>query len=1051
MQKNLEKLSSGLRINRAGDDAAGLSVSEKMRANITEADRCMNNVQEGLDLTRTADGALAEINDMLCRAKELCVEAANGTYGETERALVSQEMNELFDEIDRITEGSFHNTIQLFRGGRKGTGAETPEEPPADVKPPETEKPSGSSKPSGDGSWGQIEFIKDEPFDPAAPPAQAASVTFELAAGIDVNDVKTLAGKSIQIGTNVYYFTEDAYRTYTPYTNIEDNIINIISLEADDTFDSVMQKVVDRCGDVASYTLNRTDRTLTLTAVIDDLVDTVKADGKDNDYFVRAGDGEKKNGLVVRTPTYGTAADGKLLGQVDSGGADNNKPQRTTKSDMKFDLDLKGSLTGEDVEKLERNTIYMTLGDTQIALDLKGLFQENMTEEEVGNLLAQKFAEAVGSNDATKNDYKCEAKYNPATGKVDIGIESPTGKPVSSSFQEYSPPAETITEDNWTAKALDITVTETQYGVEQGYTVDLNPKYGNVREPFAFFVGAGSSKKYFLFHDSSTHPYIKPGFQDSQTTPYISPGDIIDVAGKTDDEIKELVAQKIVEYGKTLSYVKDATIHADKSVTFSVIVGGYEHPTAGGAEFKVTSSKPGSTSPSGTGNVFGGGIAYSKQRVSVSFSLGKDVKALAGKGFFVDGNAQFWMSSNGDKGRIEFVNGAGTGLHEKYRDVDISKCATFEDVRKMVEDTLNAGLGTDDEPYEVEMKQDGAGDSIMTISVAASSGLVMSVTDGEQGLIEGGTAKFSGGTQVGYSQKALDFSSITDDNLDSLAGSGFRIHCATCEGEYINVYFCQTENDPLPPEFGVESPKVHNVLVELSKITDAGNLVTEIVNQITPKLNHYTEVLVGKPPTTLIARDKRKGDYVVDGKLYRGRISTGVKGAEPEAPGPDAPPEEKPPAEPVPPEPPAPEPPKPPVEEESGRDIKIYVGSYAEDPFIHIHLPYIDLEWLGLAPPRVVDLNEQDPLALMEKVDGANVTISDVRGTIGAEYNRLEHAWQNLSQTKIQLTDAESRIRDADVAQLLMEDAKLQILGQSQQSMMAQANSMAQQALQLIV
>lgn len=98
--------------------------------------------------------------------------------------------------------------------------------------------------------------------------------------------------------------------------------------------------------------------------------------------------------------------------------------------------------------------------------------------------------------------------------------------------------------------------------------------------------------------------------------------------------------------------------------------------------------------------------------------------------------------------------------------------------------------------------------------------------------------------------------------------------------------------DPLPPEFGIESAKVHNVLVELSKITDGDKIVEEIVNQIAPELNHYTEVLVGDDPAVLIARDKRRGDYIVDGVLYRGRISTGVKAPDPEEPdpGPEKPP-----------------------------------------------------------------------------------------------------------------------------------------------------------------
>lgn len=102
MAENLEKLASGYRINHAADDAAGLSVSESMRMQITELERCQQNVEEGLNLASTAEGAMQEINYMLCRAHELCVQSANGTYNSQDLDAISSEMNAIFDEIDRI-------------------------------------------------------------------------------------------------------------------------------------------------------------------------------------------------------------------------------------------------------------------------------------------------------------------------------------------------------------------------------------------------------------------------------------------------------------------------------------------------------------------------------------------------------------------------------------------------------------------------------------------------------------------------------------------------------------------------------------------------------------------------------------------------------------------------------------------------------------------------------------------------------------------------------------------------------------------------------------
>ena len=117
-----------------------------------------------------------------------------------------------------------------------------------------------------------------------------------------------------------------------------------------------------------------------------------------------------------------------------------------------------------------------------------------------------------------------------------------------------------------------------------------------------------------------------------------------------------------------------------------------------------------------------------------------------------------------------------------------------------------------------------------------------------------------------------------------------------------------------------------------------------------------------------------------------------------------------------------------------------------------IHLPYLDLKTLRLRPPETVDLNDMDQSASdwLTRVDRANIAISQAQGVIGADHNRLEHAVKELSNAHINLTDAESRIRDTDVAQEMMEHVKLQILTQAQQGMLAQANSQPQQILQLI-
>ena len=122
VSKNLEKLSSGYRINRAGDDAAGLAISEKMRAQITGLETAQKNANDGISLVQTAEGALTEVHSMLNRMIELADQSANGTYdNETDRANLQKEVQSLKDEIDRISEGTNFNGINLLDGSL-GTG-----------------------------------------------------------------------------------------------------------------------------------------------------------------------------------------------------------------------------------------------------------------------------------------------------------------------------------------------------------------------------------------------------------------------------------------------------------------------------------------------------------------------------------------------------------------------------------------------------------------------------------------------------------------------------------------------------------------------------------------------------------------------------------------------------------------------------------------------------------------------------------------------------------------------------------------------------------------
>jgi flagellin len=118
--KSMEKLSSGLRINRAGDDAAGLAISEKMRGQIRGLDMAAKNAQDGISLIQTAEGALNETHAILQRMRELAVQSANDTNNDVDRKELQKEFNQLIDEIDRISNNTEFNTKTLLDGSFTG-------------------------------------------------------------------------------------------------------------------------------------------------------------------------------------------------------------------------------------------------------------------------------------------------------------------------------------------------------------------------------------------------------------------------------------------------------------------------------------------------------------------------------------------------------------------------------------------------------------------------------------------------------------------------------------------------------------------------------------------------------------------------------------------------------------------------------------------------------------------------------------------------------------------------------------------------------------------
>jgi len=213
--KSTEKLSSGYKINRAADDAAGLAISEKMRKQIRGLSQASANAQDGISAVQTAEGALTEVHDMLQRMNELAVKAANGTNSESDRKAIQDEVDQLTTEIDRVSTTTKFNETYLL----KGTNA-------------------------ADGKTGKLTYtaanagVSNAPFDAEtgiAKVAVGASASATASTTAAASDSTTYTKQSVSFGGNTYVLVSDIKATDSNNTALSvDKVIDKIE-EADNT------------------------------------------------------------------------------------------------------------------------------------------------------------------------------------------------------------------------------------------------------------------------------------------------------------------------------------------------------------------------------------------------------------------------------------------------------------------------------------------------------------------------------------------------------------------------------------------------------------------------------------------------------------------------------------------------------------------------------------------------------------------------------------------------------------------------------------------------
>ncbi len=200
-QKSTEKLSSGYRINRAADDAAGLSISEKMRKQIRGLDQASTNASDGISSVQTAEGALTEVHSMLQRMNELAVQAANGTNSESDRSSIQDEIEQLTTEIDRVAETTKFNETYLLKGSN-GDKTYHVHAHDAGLDGTLTENTTTATFQMKNLNVGDSYTIGGTTYTIGAETVDIALDTLKITSGIAAGEVITIDGKSYTIATS---------------------------------------------------------------------------------------------------------------------------------------------------------------------------------------------------------------------------------------------------------------------------------------------------------------------------------------------------------------------------------------------------------------------------------------------------------------------------------------------------------------------------------------------------------------------------------------------------------------------------------------------------------------------------------------------------------------------------------------------------------------------------------------------------------------------------------------------------------------------------------
>lgn len=961
-QSVLEKLSSGLALNRAADGAAELAVSEKMRAKITQMKKVDHNITEGVALAQTADGAFMSMEKLLLRGEELLLQAANGTYDQQDREAIAGEINQICEQLDTIIKGSSFGDIPLFQG--------------------RVENLYHSFVESIDTSneWGVLDLVNAKQFEPA-PEAKPAELELPIKNVANTND---LIGKAF---------------SYTSSYGSTMKFCFVKSGERAPSSDIIAVEIAN--GDSLSTVVSRLNSKISILANMNPKVTASIKSDVPNPVLKFTYDLISLDNMLNKPPYNknfpngdGVTGNKASISELEMTGAKEINGGPLTSGDSKIGTyTITRNLNGIDYSKLENNTL--NVGGIRIPFAGKGVTSPATLE----NYLE---GSSPFPSSAVKPNVSFTVDTN--TGKIDLTYVSNNNLLNSNITVKEEYPQGMVPGPS--TSGVSVTVTPTVPGTSEQFA-EFEVSVGTIGHHTSLSLGGRN----FYFFDSAIEG------APSSTSPYAYHK--IDINGKSQEQILETLA----------SYVPDMQSHSVSGGTIT-----FKHRYVG------TQSLSGNSVSMTTEYLVAGGspqiyppsdyLNLKPAELPIDFSAhtdatGKitDLSKLSGMGF------RYGLKEDRiNKYRLYCPPEAA---EDGFTNIDISGCVTATDVGNRIKGAMSGYMDT----VETDVANPGK-ITLKTKKVTTDSYYKRVFDDGVPGLdslfdLNGKTKEnLKGGQNISSAYSIIDFSSITPDNIvDKLMDTGFRVTCASCTNEYINVIFRMGTEPPFPENSVVDGVDIKNFVVDISNVTDSQSLVNTIVTEANLRLDHFTGFEVDpENPSALRAYDKRWGEIPDPSGVFVGaEVIPGIRSdfmirTE--------------------------------IEElHHDQALPIFVGDDAnnkEQWYIPIHLPYLSLENLGLRNDYVLEEGEDEPMVLLESFKTAKLEILGHHGTVGADYNRLEHAQVQNQKATVEAETAISRIQDADMAKESMELIKCNILQDAATAMLVHANQGLQNVLQLL-